>query len=111
MAGGDLLARRRIVHVFDAVLAQHKTPVGLRLFGEVRDDRLKHARGLIELASAQKPAGSGKQGQLSFVICARHGLLRAAVCTLTDAGSFDDFQIPAAHFAFDDRHGLFSPRG
>ena len=75
MAGGDLLSRGGVIHIFDTVAAQHQPPVGLSFLGEVRHDALVHAGGLVELAGKAQPIGAGEQGQLLFVVGGGHRLL------------------------------------
>ena len=110
VAGGDLLSCGGVIHILDAVAAQHKTPVGLGLRGEVCHDALVHTGGLVELAGEAQPVGAGKQRQLFLIIGGGHGLLRAAVFAHGDAAALDQLQISTTHFALDNRHFSFSPR-
>ena len=60
VAGGDLLSCGGVIHILDAVAAQHKTPVGLGLRGEVRHDALVHTGSLVELTGKTQPIGAGE---------------------------------------------------
>ena len=104
VAGGNLLSGCRVVYVLDAVFAQHQTPVGLRLLGEVGDDGFIDARRLVEFAPGAKPVGPGKEGQLLFIVRSGHRLPAAAVFAFRNSATRLDHQIPAAHFTFDDGH-------
>ena len=110
VAGGNFLSCGGVVHILDAVAAQHKTPVGLGLRGEVRHDALIHTGGLVELTGEAQPVGTGEQCQLFLIVSGGYRLLRTTVFAHGDAAALDQLQISTAHFAFDNRHFSFSPR-
>ena len=90
MTGGYLFARCRIVDVFDAVLAQHKTPIGLRFLREFRDDGLINARRLVKFAGKAQPVRPREQRQFFLVVLLRNRLLCPAVFTDRDLAVFFD---------------------
>ena len=107
MAGGHLLPGSRVVHVLDAVPAQHQSPIGLGLLRELRHDILIHPGGLVELAGQPQPVGPAEQGQLLLIVYVGNRLLRAAVLALRHGHALGDLQVPAAHFTFDNGHSYF----
>ena len=107
MAGGNLFAGGRVIHVLDAVLAQHQAPVGFRLLGEIGDDGLINARRLIKLTAHAQPVGTGKQRQLFLIVLVGNGLPGAAVFALGHGRTRLDHQIAAAHFTFNHCHCYF----
>ena len=106
VAGGDLLPGGRVVHILDAVPAQHQPPVGLGLCGEVGHKVFVDPGGLIELVGLAQPVGPAEQSQLLLIIHLGDGLGGAAVFTLGYGGALGDAQVATAHFTFDDRHDL-----
>ncbi len=104
VAGGNFLAGSRVVHILDAVLAQHQAPVGLRLLGEIGDDGLVNPRRFIKLTAHTQPVGTGKEGQLFLVILIGDGLLGAAVFALCHGSTRLYHQVAAAHFALNHCH-------
>ena len=104
VAGGNFLAGGWVIHVLDAVLAQHQAPVGLRLLGKIGDDGLVNPRRFIKLTAHTQPIGTGKDGQLFLVILIGDGLPGAAVFALCHGSTRLDHQVAAAHFAFNHCH-------
>ena len=100
MAGWNFLSRARIVHIFNAVFAQHQPPVGFRLFRKVRHQRFVDTGGLVELTVPAQSFGSVKQKQLLVVVCPRHRLHTAAERTLRNRGPRLQSQIATAHLTF-----------
>ena len=107
VAGGNFLAGGRVIHVLDAVPAQHQAPVGFRLLGEIGDDGLINARRFIKLTAHAQPVGTGKEGQLFLVILIGDGLLGAAVFAFCNGRARLNYQIAAAHFALNHCHCYF----
>ena len=60
VAGGDFPAGGRVVYVLNAIFAQHKTPVGLGLLGELCHDGFINPRRLVEFTGSTQPVGPGK---------------------------------------------------
>ena len=110
VAGGNLFTGGGIVHVLDAVLAQHQPPVGFRFLREVGNNRFINARRFIKFAGTAQPVGPGKQIQFLLVISRRHRLPAAAVFAFRNELALGKRQVTATHFAFDDCHGRHSPR-
>ena len=108
VAGGNYLAGGGVVHILDAVLAQHQAPVGLRLLGEIGDDGLVNARRFIKFAAHAQPVGTGKERQLFLVVLVGNGLPGAAVFAFGHGRTRLDHQIAAAHFALNHCHCYFS---
>ena len=104
VTGGNLLAGGRVVHILDAVLAQHQPPVGLRLLGEIGDDGLVNPRRFIKLTAHTQPVGTGKEGQLFLVILIGDSLPGAAVLALCHSSPRLYHQVATAHLALNHRH-------
>ena len=104
VAGGDLLPRCRVIHILNAVFAQHQTPVGLGLLRKLRHDGFVDSCRLVKLAGCPQAIGPGEKGQLLLVILIRHCLAAAAVFALSYSGAGFDHQVAAAHFTLDYGH-------
>ena len=104
MAGWDFFARRRIIHILDAIFAQHKSPIGFRLGRELRDDAFVNARRFIKLAAETQAVCPRKKRHLFLVIRCRDGLPAAAVFALHHVALGYIRQIAAAHLALENRH-------
>ena len=108
MAGRDFFARRRIIHILDAIFAQHKPLIGLCLSRELRDDTFVNARRFIKLAAETQAVCPRKKRHLLLVIRCRDGLPAAAVFALHHVALGYIRQIAAAHLAFENRHCISS---
>ena len=108
VAGGNLLAGGGIVHIFDAVFAQHQTPVGLCLLTEVRYDGLVNAGGLVKFALFAQALCPLKLNQFLLIVHGGDGLDDIAIFTSGQIGLFQQLQIAAASFTFNNAHGYTS---
>ena len=104
MAGRDFFARLGVIHILDAIFAQHKPPIGFRLGRELRDDAFVNARRFIKLAAETQAVCPRKKRHLLLVIRGRNGLPAAAVFALHHVALGYIRQIAAAHLAFENRH-------
>ena len=105
MTGGDLFAAG-IIHILDAVFAQHQTPVGLRLLAEIGDNALVNTGSLIKFALPAQTLCPLKLDQFLFVVGIRYSLHTAAIFACGSADTLNDIQVAAAHFTFDDGHDM-----
>ena len=104
MAGRDFFARLGVIHILDAIFAQHKPPIGFRLGRELRDDAFVNARRFIKLAAETQAVCPRKKRHLLLVIRGRDGLPAAAVFALHHVALGYIRQIAAAHLALENRH-------
>ena len=79
MAGRNLFTRSRIVNVFNAVFAEHQSPIGLWFLRKFRDDRFINARRFVKFAGKAQPVRPREQRQFFFIILLWNRLLRSAV--------------------------------
>ena len=105
---GDALLRGRILHVFDAVAAQHQRPVGFRVSPVILQDLLEDAHCLVVFVIPAEMVGSVVQIQPALVVQLRDGLYAAAVFTFTGRGVLCGAKVPAAHFALDEHWNVSS---
>ena len=106
--GGHAPARGRILHVLDAVAAQHQRPVGLRIGAVILQNLLEDAHGLVVLVVAAEVVGAVVQVQPAVAVQLRDGLHGAAELARAGGGVGCRVQIAAAHFALDDHEGVSS---
>ena len=85
-----LFTSRRIINVFNTVLAEHKSPVGFRFLWELRDNRFINASRLIKFAGKTQPICACKQCQFLLIILFWNRLLRSAVFTNCNLAVFFD---------------------
>ena len=108
MAGRNFFARLGIVHILDAVFAQHKSPIGLRLGWELRDDALVNTRRLVKFAAETQTIRPREKRHLLLVIRRRDGLPAPAVFAFHHVALGYIRQIAAAHLALENRHCISS---
>jgi hypothetical protein len=68
VAGGDLFAGSRIVHILNTEFAQHQTPIGLRFIPEVCNNGFINAGSFIKFALLTQTLRPFKLDQLLFII-------------------------------------------
>ena len=84
---GDALLGNGILHVLDAVAAQHQRPVGFSVGPVILQDLLENAHGLIIFVVPAEMIGTVIQVQPTLVVQLRDGLHAAAVFTFVVAFS------------------------
>ena len=95
----------RILHVFDAVPAEHQRPIGFGVGAVLVENLLVYRHGLVVLVVAAEVVGPVVQVGPPIAVQPWQRLLRPAILALGDAHPFLNLQIPAAHFTFKQWHG------
>ena len=103
----NTLLCRRILYVLDAVAAQHKGPVCLRIGPVILQDLLEDAHGLVVLVVAPEMVGTVIHVQPALVVQLRQCVHTTTVFALTGRCILCGAKVTAAHFAFDDHNSLF----
>ena len=106
VAGRDALAGSRILHILDAVPAEQQVPVRLSICIVLADQPLVDRRSLVKLTVAPQMRAAVEQAQPLVVVRLRQRHRAAAVFARSKRLVRRDFDVPAAHFAFNDRHLL-----
>ncbi len=106
MTGRDALAGGRILHILDAVPAEHQIPVCLRICIVLADQPLVDRRSLVKFTVAPQMRAAVEQAQPLVVVRLRQRHRAAAIFTRPKGLVRRDLNIPATHFAFDNCHLL-----
>lgn len=77
----------------NAVLAQHQTPVGLRLAGELCLDGIVNTRRPVKFTAQPELIGAGKEIQFLFIVRGRYCLTTSAVFTFGYGLPFHEDQV------------------
>ena len=102
------LVRGRILHVLNAIAAQHQRPVRLSVGLVLVENLLIDACRLVEVVVAPEVVGAVVEVGAPVVVQLRQRLRGAAVFTHGYGLTGIDLQLSAAHFAFEDGHS-YSP--
>ena len=109
VAGGQPFMRGRVLHVFDTEAAQRAAPVRLSVGFIFLYDTLVYGQRLVKFADAPKVVAAVEGGSPLFIVDEgqRHG--GTAAVTGADASVLGQYNVAAAHFAFDDCHWFITP--
>ena len=102
--GRNTLTRCGILHIFNAVAAEHQRPIGLGIGGILVQNLLIDPHRFIELVITAKMIGAIIQIGTVLIIQPRQGLLRTAIGAKNICFSFGGFQCTAAHFTSTNCH-------
>ena len=106
VTGGNPFKGFGVLHVFNTVLTQHDAPMGLSLRVIFLQNFLIDLLRFVKFTLDTQIVGAVEQILHNLVIYLWQCLLGAAECTFCNGFPDCNFQIAAAHFAFDNCHNI-----